>query len=55
MTHKHAAEHTSIGESRNLEICDCGASRYTDKQGKPTEPWHTCVLCTHEYGRSAAK
>jgi hypothetical protein len=48
--HKHKALHVSEGKSRDIEICECGATRIVSLHPRIYQEWHTCKLCTHPWG-----
>jgi hypothetical protein len=50
-THTHEIESVTYLTTYRYVHCACGASRKEDLQGRPLEGWHTCVLCTHPWGR----
>lgn len=54
MRHAHAAEHvTRLDGGTVYEVCACGATRVSRPTDRPSElRWHTCVLCTHPWGRA---
>jgi hypothetical protein len=54
--HVHTPAHRTWLDRSNrfIEICECGASRYVTTTGLPDPQWHSCVRCTHAYGRNAA-
>jgi hypothetical protein len=50
-TVKH--EHTVVDTAHDthgvfMHVCDCGATR--EVKGDKVREWHTCALCTHNYG-----
>ena len=47
--HVHKPEHWPSSGS-GYAICECGASIRV-KNGYPEGGWHTCALCTHDFGR----
>ena len=54
--HLHSPKSKSVTEGGTVyEVCECGATRVYQNISTAehilAQPWHTCELCTHPYGR----